>query len=378
LEAAAAKLGLTVYAVADVPKVATHPLAAPRIAMVHSWLNTQNEGWYRVAFDTAHIPYTYISDHKLRETADLRSKYDVIIFGPTPGNSQRVVNGMGGPDPIPWKKSEITPNMGDAPDSTDDMRGGMGLQGLVNVQKFVEEGGLFVTVGANGSIPIDYGLVDGITITGAPGLQARGSVLLSSIADKKSPIAYGYGDKLAVYFNQAPVFNVSAGGGFGGGGGGGRAGIFGAEQAGRPSGRGTLTDPDVIQGRPYVEPPARPVVRPGEEPPMDPEVAEQMRAFLPAPGMRPRVVVRFAPDEKDLLVSGMLAGGRELAGKPAVIDAPRGKGHILMFAINPMWRHETQGSYFLIYNAMLNFDHLDAGRSAGGAGEGRRGGSPSN
>ena len=372
LESAGAKFGVTAYGVAEMPKVATHPLAAPRIAMVHSWLNTQNEGWYRVAMDAAGVPYKYISDHELRKTANLRERFDVIIFGPTPGNSQRIVNGMGGKDPIPWKKSEITPNMGDAPDSTEDMRGGMGLQGLVNVQKFVEEGGLFVVVGANASIPIDYGLIDGVSITPARELKARGSVLLSSISDKKSPISYGYGDKLSVYFNQAPIFNVSAAGGFGGGGGGG-GGMFGPEQTGRPSGRGTLTDPDVVQGRPYTAPTPRPETRPGEEPAMDPDVAEQMRAFMPTPEMRPRVVVRFAADEKELLVSGMLAGGRELTGKPAVIDAPRGKGHILMFAINPMWRHETQGSYFLLYNAMLNFDHLDAGRSAAGS-EGRRNG----
>jgi hypothetical protein len=376
LEPVLASLGVTAYGVAEMPKVATHPLAAPRIAMVHSWLNTQNEGWYRVAFDTAKIPYTYISDHVLRDTADLRARFDVIILGPTPGNAQRVVNGMTGKDPIPWKKSEITPNMGDAPDTTEDMRGGMGLEGLVNVQKFVEQGGLFVTVGANGSIPIDYGLVDGISIAAARDLKARGSVLLSSISDKKSPITYGYGDKLAVYFNQAPVFNVSMTGGFGGGGGGFNP--FGEGQAGRPSGRGTLTDPDVVQGRPYVAPPARPEVRPGEEPPLDPDIAEQLRPFMPSPEMRPRVVVRFAADEKELLVSGMLAGGRELTGKPAVIDAPRGKGHILMFAINPMWRSETQGSYSLLYNAMLNFDHLGAGRSVEGKKEGPGAANPTN
>jgi hypothetical protein len=27
-----------------------------------------------------------------------------------------------------------------------------------------------------------------------------------------------------------------------------------------------------------------------------------------------------------------------------------------------MWRGETQGSYFLVYNAILNFDSLNAGR----------------
>jgi hypothetical protein len=78
--------------------------------------------------------------------------------------------------------------------------------------------------------------------------------------------------------------------------------------------------------------------------------------------MRPRTVVRFA-EEKDLLISGMLSGGRELANHPAVIDVPRGKGHVLLFANNPVWRNETQGGYFLLFNAMLNFDHLDAGRS---------------
>ena len=94
---------------------------------------------------------------------------------------------------------------------------------------------------------------------------------------------------------------------------------------------------------------------------MSDEVRESLRAYLPPPGMTPRVVVKFA-DEKDLLVSGMLAGGRELAGKPVVVDVPRGKGHILLFANNPMWRDETQGSYFLLFNAMMNFASLGVGR----------------
>jgi hypothetical protein len=39
-----------------------------------------------------------------------------------------------------------------------------------------------------------------------------------------------------------------------------------------------------------------------------------------------------------------------------------GKGHVLFFAINPMWRYETLGSFSLIFNAAMNYDHLDAGR----------------
>ena len=68
-------------------------------------------------------------------------------------------------------------------------------------------------------------------------------------------------------------------------------------------------------------------------------------------------------EEKELLVGGMLAGGRELAGKPAIVDVPKGKGHYLLFAINPMWRQQTQGSYMLLLNAAMNYTHLNAGRS---------------
>ena len=62
-------------------------------------------------------------------------------------------------------------------------------------------------------------------------------------------------------------------------------------------------------------------------------------------------------------VPAILSGLADLAGKPAVVDIPVGRGHVVMFANNPMWRHETQGSFFLIFNAALNYDHLGAGRT---------------
>jgi hypothetical protein len=58
----------------------------------------------------------------------------------------------------------------------------------------------------------------------------------------------------------------------------------------------------------------------------------------------------------------MLAGGSELAESPAIVDVPVGKGHVVLFATNPMWRQETQGSFMLLLNAALNYDHLNAGR----------------
>src|SRR5688572_24289682 len=288
LETAVTELGLVATAVDKLPTVKTHALAVPRIAILQTWTNTQNDGWYRIEFDKFQVPYNYISDQVVRNTPNLREKYDVIIFPPLGGSAQAIVNGipMRG-DPIPWKHSELTPNMGLSPDQTDDMRGGMGLGGVMNLQRFVSEGGLFIVITNTTRIPIDFGLTAGVSIQEPRLLQARGSIYNARFSDRKSPIAYGYDETLPIYFNQAPLFQVASG--IPGGGGGGQGGAAGA---GRPSGRGTLTDPDIVQGMPLAEPAARPTPSPGEER-LTEEQRLQMGAYYVPPNQRPRVVLRF-------------------------------------------------------------------------------------
>jgi hypothetical protein len=256
---------------------------------------------------------------------------------------------------IPWKASALTPNMGSSPDTTDDMRGGMTVKGVANLQKFVEEGGLFITIGGSVSaIPIEYGITNGVSIQQSDKLRARGSIYNGTFSDRKSPIAYGYDAGLPIYFNQAPLFQVAAGGGGFGGGGGGGGGQGGGGGSSRASGRGGVSDPDIIQ--------AMPQPRPGRPDPDQAQPDQRESPFYTPPAMRPRVVLRFVSDEKNLLISGMLAGGEDLANRPAVVDVPVGRGHVVMFATNPMWRHQTQGEFFLLFNAALNFDNLGAGR----------------
>ncbi len=307
--------GLKAVAVEKLPELKTHLLAVPRIAILHTWINTQNDGWFRIEFDRLQIPYTYISDQVIRNTPKLRDKFDVIIFPPVSGSAQSIVNGMpmrGAP--IPWKGSDVTPNMALSPDQTDDMRGGMSLAGVVNLQKFVEQGGLFIPITNCTRVAIDYGIISGVSIQEPRQLQARGSIYNATFADRSSPIAYGYTETLPIYFNQAPLFQVAAAGS------GGFGGAEGAGAAGRASGRGTLTDPDIVQAMPQAAP-ATPR-QPGE---LTQEQRLQQGPYYTPPGLRPRIVLRFANDEKNLLISGMLAGGSELTNAPAVVDVPVGR-----------------------------------------------------
>lgn len=355
LTSTVSELGLTAMGVDSLPMVKTHAVTAPRIALVHTWSYTQDEGWYRIEFDRLKIPYKYISTQTLRDTPNLRRLYDVILFPPAGDSPQGLLKGipMTG-EPLPWKKSPLTPNIGLSPDQTDDIRGGMELRGLANLQKFIEEGGLFIAVTDVARLPVDFGIVSDISIEESKSLRAQGSIFNATFSDRKSPIAYGYGETLPLYFSQAPLFQIAKLPEF----------DDASENASKPSGRGGVSDPDVVQGLPQSPPkPGKPAKKSDEETPPTDLQKLFFGSYITPPALRPRVILRFAKEEKDLLVSGMLAGGSELANRPAVVDVPAGKGHVVLFANNPMWRHQTHGSFFLLFNAILHYDHLDAGRT---------------
>ena len=317
----------------------------PRIAIMHTWLRTQDEGWWRLALESMGVPYTYISTQDASRMPNLREKFDVILFPPTGGSnsSQEIVNGLPAGPPLPWKKTELTPNLG--VDQTDDMRPGLGLTGVANITRFVEDGGLLITARDTSVWAADYGLARWVRVVPSQKLRAPGTIVSSSVVDKKSPIVTGYDETIPLYFSSAPIFRV---------------GLNPEPPAEtRPSGRGGKSDPDVPQGRVFVALPERAKPAPGEEGFQSPEDAPWNSDFaMPKPEDRPRVIVSFAKKADQLLLSGMLEGGDELAGKPAVIDAPRGRGHVILFACNPMWRQNTQGSYALVMNAVMNWDHL--------------------
>jgi len=133
-----------------------------------------------------------------------------------------------------------------------------------------------------------------------------------------------------------------------------------AADARGPTGRGTVDDPDFTVGRPGVEAPEEPTSEIWEAAPVTDEQRRNGFRVIP-PADRARVIFRYA-DQKDLLISGLVEGGNEIAQHPAVVDVPSGNGHVVLFSINPVYRGETRGTYSLVLNTILNFDSLNAGR----------------
>jgi hypothetical protein len=355
LDKATRELGLRAYALGAAPSVATHPARAPRVAIMHTWQSTQTEGWWRQAFDFIHVPYSYISVQDAAKDPNLNAKYDVILFPPTSGSPQTILSGL--PmwrNPMPWKKTELTPNMGI--DETDDIRPGLGWNGVNNLVAFVRNGGVLVTVENTAELAVAFGLANGVSVSNPPRLHVVGSLLRTRVVDDASPLAYGIRDSLAVYSDGGTNFSVTNVLGT-------RGGRFADSSSARPTGRGTADELDVPQGRAPLDPRFDVALRRPVEPwQAAPVTDDQMRNPLSVipPALRPRVVLRFA-DQRELLASGLLDGS-DVARRPVVVDAPLGKGHVVLFGNNPMYRGETIGSYPLVLNALLNFDRLDTGR----------------
>lgn len=377
------RLGLSGYAMASAPQVKTHDLDVPRIGYVHSWSRTQDEGWWRAAFDAYGVPYDYFGEPELRK-GNLRKKYDVIVYpyGGTALNAPAAMGGFGrgpqgpaGDGPVPYRRTAEFPALG-YPDSTSDIRGGVGEEGYRALHEFVLQGGTIITEGNTAQNLLELNFAPGVKEETPNGLFVRGSIMRGIVADPTSPIMYGYRhDEVPVYFNIGPVLNAGAG----------AAPVAAPEGAAASAGgRRSATTQNVT-----------PMARRLELSPWDPDNTGQGYGFvdgitsatsagaggfggfgqggagradgerktltLTAPNAQTRVVMQFPEKAADMLLSGTLDNGELLSRRAQVVDQKLGNGHVVIFAIRPFWRWQTQGNYAMGFNAILNWNDLDAG-----------------
>lgn len=294
-------LGLTATAVGSVPDVKTVDVDLPRLAIYTTWSNTEKVGWVRLAFDRWEIPYDLIhKDHV--KAGGLRSKYDVIVM-PHQGNSGKsiVYEQPKLSKPLPYRKSDTYKSFG-MYGETDDVRGGMGLEGAAAFAAFVEEGGVLMTLGIASAFPTEFGLTRFVDAQPAPAnFYAPGPYVQSEILEPSHPLLFGYhGQKtLPMRWAGGPLLRVA----------GQDAGPFG--------------------------PPA------------------------PAGPERPKVLVRFQGGEAGVL-SGLMRNPDTIRNRPAVVDAPVGKGRVILYVNNPIYRWQTFGEHGLVFNALLFYNDLPA------------------
>ena len=203
------ELGLTAAALDERPEVDTHPVDPPRLAIYSTWGNTQEVGWVRHAFDEFEIPFDLVFKERVRE-GNLRADYDVILIP----NQGRTAKGLvfdieprGGPRA--YTKTERYRFLGDY-GSSEDITGGMGIEGVLELQRFVGGGGVLVTLGAASNVPPAYGLTREIDVRRpGSGFYAPGPLVEAEIKASSHPIFYGYeAARTPVRYANGPLLEV--------------------------------------------------------------------------------------------------------------------------------------------------------------------------
>jgi hypothetical protein len=203
------ELGLNATAMARPPHVPMHDLDLPRVAVYSTWGSTQDPGWLRHAFDKFEVPYDLIFKERVRE-GNLRDSYDLIVVPSQAGSGKRLVYDieMTG-EPLAYTRTDRFRFLGRYGQS-EDVRGGMGLEGVLEFRKFLDAGGLLVTLGLASYFPAEFGLVHEVEAAHASQqFYAPRPIVEAEILQPSHPIFYGYAKaRIPVKYVNGPLLHV--------------------------------------------------------------------------------------------------------------------------------------------------------------------------
>ena len=322
---AAGEFGLDFANVATAPDVPHHTDKAARIGLWVPWADTDSIGWIRYILDERQVPYTYLRDEDIRAGA-WRNQIDVLLYGHVDLELAEQIQGLPKKwGPMPFKKTPQTPSFG-TPAESDDITGGVGWEGLDQIQKFVEGGGLMVTLGSGSMLALEGGIVRGVRRSsggvprstqggGGPSAAAAqnaatrtpGAHVRVTFDQPDSPLAYGYPNRTWVFRQNFPLYDIP---------------------------------------RRWLR-------------------MAYCTTCLDGPEDRSSIVMEWGDrGGAPFVVSGQAWGEERLIGRPAILDMPVDRGHVVIFNFNPMHRDMNRGDHRLVWNTILNWEAILAQHEA--------------
>ncbi len=301
--------GLDFASAAAAPDVAHHAAKAARIGLWVPWADTDSIGWIRYILDQRQVPYTYIRDEDIR-AGNLRDHVDVLLYGHVDLELAEQIQGLPKAwGPMPYKKTAQTPSHG-TPAESDDITGGIGWEGMAQLQHFVEDGGLMITLGSGSMLPLEGGMVRGVrrVAGGVPRLGAGGDAtrtpgahLRVTFARPDHPLAYGYPTHTHVFRQNFPLYDAP---------------------------------------RSWLR-------------------MAYCTSCLDGPEDRSAIVMQWGDNDGALMVvSGQAWGEDGLKERPTILDFSAARGHIITFNFNPFHRDLNRGDHRLVWNAILNWQAI--------------------
>jgi Zinc carboxypeptidase len=215
LDKIAADLGMNIEAVSTRPGGDALKLKPVRIALWDRYGGSMDSGWIRWIFEQAYPTTFEVVYAPALDAGDLNAKYDVIIF---PNGSIPAVAGEGG-GRRGGGGGQSGPNPADIPEEFRSHLGNItAAKTIPQLKKFVENGGTIIAIGTGTSIAGHFGLPIGNHLAerqpngterrlGNEKFYVPGSILQVAV-DSTNPLAFGVGDRVDVFFDNSPVFDL--------------------------------------------------------------------------------------------------------------------------------------------------------------------------
>ena len=309
------KFGLDLQATKNISSSKQHVVNLPRVAIYHTWYSTQDEGWARYTFEQLGIPFTSINKDHLK-VGGLRKKFDVILVPRTGGTASDFINEIDSKfGPMPYTKTAAFPSHG-FPDSTNDMTGGPGFAGMAQLNKFVEEGGVIISLDNSSQILANAGIVRDLQTADAPGLFHPGSIVNVKVRNANNPVVYGFPDFFPIFRGNAPLLQVAK---------------YNRDMMLLQYGTKPLKDEEKYTGPILGMPEKKEIVAENKDTPKK---------------------------EIPYVVSGMVRNEQTIIGHGAIFNVPVGLGRVIAFTFDPLHRFLNLHDAPLVWNVLINWDHL--------------------
>jgi hypothetical protein len=308
------QFGLDLIATKNIPASKQHAVNLPRVAIYHTWYSTQDEGWSRYTFEQLGIPFTSINKDDLKK-GDLRKRFDVILVPRTGGSASDFINEIDSKfGPMPYTKTAAFPSHG-FPDSTNDMTGGPGFAGMAQLSRFTNEGGVIISLDNSSKILANAGIVRDLQNADAGGLFHPGSIVNVKVRKADDPVVYGFPEVFPIFRGNGPLLQVAK---------------YNRDMMLLQYGTKPLKDEEKYTG-----------------------------PILGMPDKKEAAPVKDSA-KKDIpyLISGMVRNEQSIIGHGAIFNVPVGAGRVIAFTFDPLHRYLNLHDAPLVWNVLINWEHL--------------------
>ena len=181
------------------PKPA-YELRRPRVGLYQPWTTNSDEGWTEWLLDRYHVPYTLLHNEDFTK-GELRARFDSLILA-----SQSVTSILNG-----WRNGELSFRREGAQSEVMVQRpeytGGIGPEGVVELQKFVRAGGTLIALDTAADLPREFFPLPLLNVGGAP-FSCPGSLVRLAV-DTSQPLAFGMPKDTIAFVTGGEAFDIN-------------------------------------------------------------------------------------------------------------------------------------------------------------------------